>query len=333
MKIDRDFSFLYRNHKASALEQFRLTLSWNRPDIAQTCLHMKRSELTQAQLDVCMFEALVDNRVEYVKLLIENGVSIKNFLTFNRLQALYNACGSNSTLHLIAKDVIRGANHHHSPTRVYSLYDIGLIIEKLIGQGYRSSYTRRIIRHLCARQTVSERQNFNVCTDAEQKEQHSQNTNSNANIVSSDEAKKNSISDDPKFDFPYNELLVFAVLTKRHEMALFFWAHGEEALAKALIGCRLNKSLAREAQDDELDTDIADEFLTSAEDFQQRKWLSDWRTSGTSCLFRSGGTSRSVLSGRWRQCHSNSHVWTGELVELDVSRSVGHGVSSRFRRP
>jgi transient receptor potential cation channel subfamily M protein 3 len=210
-----------------------------------------------------MFEALVENRVEYVKLLIENGVSIKNFLTFNRLQALYNACGSNSTLHLIAKDVIRGVNHH-AQTRVYSLYEIGLIVEKLIGQGYRSSYTQRMIRHLCTRQTFSQRQNFNVYIDAEQREQNSQ---------LNEDVKKNSLSDDPKFDFPYNELLVFAVLTKRHEMALFFWAHGEEALAKALIGCRLNKGLAREAQDDELDTDIADEFMSNAEDFQQSKFL------------------------------------------------------------
>ncbi|UJR35885.1 hypothetical protein I4U23_028628 [Adineta vaga] len=257
---------LLRNHKASALEQFRLTLSWNRPDIAQTCLLTKRTELTQAHLDVCMFEALVDNRVEYVKLLIENGVSIKNFLTFNRLQALYNACGSNSTLHLIAKDVIRGVNHH-TQSRIYSLYEIGLIIEKLIGHGYRSSYTRRIIRHLCMRQTVSERQNFNVYVDAEQKEQHSQMNETNQ---VNDDVKRNSICDDPPFDFPYNELLVFAVLTKRHEMSLFFWAHGEEALAKALIACRLNKSLAREAQDDELETEIADDFLLYAEDFQQR---------------------------------------------------------------
>ncbi|CAF3942154.1 unnamed protein product, partial [Rotaria sp. Silwood1] len=256
---------LLRNHKTSALEQFRLTLSWNRPDIAQTCLLTKRLELTQAQLDVCMFEALVDNRVEYIKLLIENGVSIKNFLTFNRLQALYNACGSNTTLHFIAKDVIRSANHHVQ-TRVYSLYEVGLIIEKLIGHGYRSSYTRRNIRHLCARQPFSERQNFNVYIDAELKEQHAQMNNN----VLNDDMKKNSVCEDPKFDFPYNELLIFAVLTKRHEMALFFWAHGEEALAKALIACRLNKSLAREAQDDELDTEIADEFLSNAEDFQQR---------------------------------------------------------------
>jgi transient receptor potential cation channel subfamily M protein 3 len=241
-----------------------LTLSWNRPDIAQTCLLTTRAELTQAQLDVCMFEALVDNRVEYVKLLIKNGVSIKNFLTLNRLQALYNACGSNSTLHLIAKDVIRGV-YHHAQTRIYSLYEIGLIIEKLIGQGYRSSYTRRVIRHLCVRQPLSQRQNFNVNTDAEQKEQYSQLNNS----ILNEDLKKNSLADDPKFEFPYNELFVFAVLTKRHEMALFFWAHGEEALAKALIGCRLNKGLAREAQDDELDTEIADEFLSNAEDFQQ----------------------------------------------------------------
>ncbi|CAF4889409.1 unnamed protein product, partial [Rotaria socialis] len=31
---------------------------------------------------------------------------------------------------------------------------------------------------------------------------------------------------DDTFQFPYNELLIWAVLTKRHQMALFFWERG-----------------------------------------------------------------------------------------------------------
>jgi hypothetical protein len=35
-----------------------------------------------------------------------------------------------------------------------------------------------------------------------------------------------------EFKYPFNELLIWAVLTKRQDMALCLWQHGEEALAK-----------------------------------------------------------------------------------------------------
>ena len=37
------------------------------------------------------------------------------------------------------------------------------------------------------------------------------------------------------FKYPFNELMVWAVLMKRQRMAKFMWQHGEEALAKVLI--------------------------------------------------------------------------------------------------
>ncbi|KAF3815938.1 hypothetical protein GH733_016043 [Mirounga leonina] len=44
--------------------------------------------------------------------------------------------------------------------------------------------------------------------------------------------EEQNISDDPEstgFMYPYNDLLVWAVLMKRQKMAMFFWQHGEEA--------------------------------------------------------------------------------------------------------
>ena len=37
-----------------------------------------------------MHEALIHNRVDFVKLLLENGVSMQKFLTIGRLEELYN---------------------------------------------------------------------------------------------------------------------------------------------------------------------------------------------------------------------------------------------------
>jgi len=54
---------------------------------------------------------------------------------------------------------------------------------------------------------------------------------------------------------------------KRHKMAMFVCKRGEETLAKALFSTKINKSLAREAELDDLDSEIADDFKKYAEEF------------------------------------------------------------------
>jgi len=54
---------------------------------------------------------------------------------------------------------------------------------------------------------------------------------------------------------------------KRHQMALFVCRRGEETLAMALVAARLNKSLAREAELDDLDSDVSDEYKRYADEF------------------------------------------------------------------
>ncbi len=41
-------------------------------------------------LESAMMEALINDRVEFVKLLLENGVQMSKFLTIERLEELYN---------------------------------------------------------------------------------------------------------------------------------------------------------------------------------------------------------------------------------------------------
>lgn len=92
------------------------------------------------------------------------------------------------------------------------------------------------------------------------------------------------------FEFPFNELLVsgfrhnthpscctsdcsfqiWAVLTKRQQMALLMWTHGEEALAKSLVSCKLYKAMAHEAAEDDLDTEIYEELRSYAKEFESK---------------------------------------------------------------
>jgi hypothetical protein len=70
------------------------------------------------------------------------------------------------------------------------------------------------------------------------------------------------------FRYPFSDLLIWAVLTKRHDMAICMWQNGQEALAKALVTCRLYKSLAKEAAEDYLELEVCEELKKCAEEFR-----------------------------------------------------------------
>jgi hypothetical protein len=53
---------------------------------------------------------------------------------------------------------------------------------------------------------------------------------------------------DDTFTYPYNELLIWAVLTKRHQMALFFWERGRSLFTKSYSRAILSRcNLGEEA--------------------------------------------------------------------------------------
>ena len=46
--------------------------------------------LQEGSLEQAMMDALINDRVDFVKLLLENGVHMQSFLTIHRLEELYN---------------------------------------------------------------------------------------------------------------------------------------------------------------------------------------------------------------------------------------------------
>ncbi|XP_051502041.1 LOW QUALITY PROTEIN: transient receptor potential cation channel subfamily M member 1-like [Myxocyprinus asiaticus] len=78
--------------------------------------------------------------------------------------------------------------------------------------------------------------------------------------------------DDPevsRFQYPFHELMVWAVLMKRQKMALFLWQRGEEAMAKALVACKLYKAMAHESSRSELVDDISQDLDNNSKEFGQ----------------------------------------------------------------
>lgn len=81
---------LFKSQHLSPPEQLSLALTWNRVDIARTEIFVYGQEWPHGALDEAMMQALEHDRIDFVKLLLENGVSMRKFLTIPRLEELYN---------------------------------------------------------------------------------------------------------------------------------------------------------------------------------------------------------------------------------------------------
>uniref|UniRef100_UPI003AAB0598 transient receptor potential cation channel subfamily M member 1-like n=1 Tax=Centroberyx gerrardi TaxID=166262 RepID=UPI003AAB0598 len=218
-------------------------------------------------LEQAMMDALVLDRVDFVKLLIENGVNIHHFLTIPRLEELYNTrLGPTNTLHFVVRDVKKG---NLPPDYQITLIDIGLVLEFLMGGAYRCKYTRKSFRTLYNNLYGLKRPKALKLLGMEDDEPRPKGKGKK------NKKKEEEIDidvDDPevsRFQYPFHELMVWAVLMKRQKMALFLWQRGEEAMAKALVACKLYKAMAHESSQSELVDDIYQDLENNSKEFGQ----------------------------------------------------------------
>ncbi|XP_064356799.1 transient receptor potential cation channel subfamily M member 6-like isoform X1 [Dromaius novaehollandiae] len=291
---------LLKGTNMSASDQLDLALAWNRLDIAKKHILVYGQHWKVGALEQAMLDALVMDRVDFVKLLIEHGVNMHRFLTISRLEELYNTKQgpSNLLLHHLVRDVKQSTLPLDYKI---SLIDIGLVIEYLLGGAYRSSYTRKHFRilyndlyrkhkrvlssfsqslshhslhhsnHMGSRMGSAEHtlhsQFFRTAQPYKCKER------STAFHKSKKKSKEfiNFAEDYESFGFiyPYNDLLVWAVLMKRQKMAMFFWQHGEEAMVKAIVACKLYRAMAHEAKQSNMVDDTSEELKKYSKEFGQ----------------------------------------------------------------
>uniref|UniRef100_I3JXD6 non-specific serine/threonine protein kinase n=1 Tax=Oreochromis niloticus TaxID=8128 RepID=I3JXD6_ORENI len=259
--------------KASPSEQLSMTLAWDRADIAQKDVLVYGQHWQVGSLEQAMLDALVMDRVSFVKMLIDNGMTMSRFLTVDRLEELYNMAQGPTArfLHHLVED----AKQTSLPAGYrLSIIDMGLVIEYLIGGAYRSTYTRKQFRAAYSR--LHEKVNSSATFS---KLRHGLMPSSTRNRSLQDlhffrtaqpykHIDSNSLDDAPLLvPFNFNDLFVWAVLQQRQQMALFLWQHGEEALARATVACKLYRSMAFEARQSSLDDNIIERFKTYSLEF------------------------------------------------------------------
>ncbi|KAM9823037.1 transient receptor potential cation channel subfamily M member 6 isoform 1-T1 [Syngnathus typhle] len=282
---------ILKGTKASAAEQLSMTLAWDRADIAQKNVLVYGQHWQVGSLEQAMLDALMMDRVSFVKLLIDNGMTMSHFLTVDRLEELYNMpqVQTDQFLHHLVEDV-----KQTSLPLGYrlSIIDMGLVIEYLIGGAYRSTYTRKHFRTAYNRLQNKEGRRVSTSFLSEQKmgirsksqwsgspqdphffrtAQPYKRKDQNALRGTSEKAVWNpGLCEAPLvFSFNFNDVFVWAVLQQRQQMALFLWQHGEEALARAAVACKLYRSMAFKARQSSMDDHIAERFKAYSLEFGQ----------------------------------------------------------------
>jgi hypothetical protein len=77
--------------KKDVYENLKLAIEWNRIDIAKNEILSGDERFHHDELGKLLEIALVNNKPEFVKLIIDNRVNLDSFLTYGRLYYLYNS--------------------------------------------------------------------------------------------------------------------------------------------------------------------------------------------------------------------------------------------------
>uniref|UniRef100_A0A2R9AII9 Transient receptor potential cation channel subfamily M member 4 n=1 Tax=Pan paniscus TaxID=9597 RepID=A0A2R9AII9_PANPA len=213
--------------EASAyLDELRLAVAWNRVDIAQSELFRGDIQWRSFHLEASLMDALLNDRPEFVRLLISHGLSLGHFLTPMRLAQLYSAAPPNSLI----RNLLDQASHS-AGTKAPALKggaaelrppDVGHVLRMLLGK-------------MCAPRYPS----------GGAWDPHPGQGFGESMCLLSDKATSPLSLDAGLGQAPWSDLLLWALLLNRAQMAMYFWEMGSNAVSSALGACLLLRVMAR----------------------------------------------------------------------------------------
>ncbi|XP_068165086.1 transient receptor potential cation channel subfamily M member 5 isoform X2 [Antennarius striatus] len=246
------------------LDELKLAVAWNRVDIAKSDIFNGDVEWKACDLEEVMMDALINDKPDFVRLFVDNGVNLGEFLTYGRLQELYWAVSEKSLLHNLLlkkyeeKQMLLGAARtpgppgHHPPEPGdrkprFTLYEVAKVLKDFLHDSCKGFYqkipTVRTGPPLLLLPDWSEA----VSTKSVPLVVHAvlrvlQEKPAKGRLFHS---QKNVAELEQSCEHPWRDLFLWAVLQNRQQMANYFWAMGPEAVAAALAGCKILKEMAR----------------------------------------------------------------------------------------
>ncbi|NWU76305.1 TRPM5 protein, partial [Onychorhynchus coronatus] len=206
------------------LDELKLAVAWNRVDIAKSEIFNGDVEWKSCDLEEVMMDALVNDKPEFVKLFIDNGANIYEFLTYSRLQRLYCSISQKCLLYELLlkkhdenKLTLAGLtgqqeNEQKEICPLFTLSEVSRVLKDFLHDACKGFY--QDLRH--GGKKKSDKMRLPGPLDMNQKSEN-----------------------------PWRDLFVWAVLQNRHKMANYFWAMGQEGVASALAACKILKEMSR----------------------------------------------------------------------------------------
>ncbi|XP_013913599.1 PREDICTED: transient receptor potential cation channel subfamily M member 5 isoform X1 [Thamnophis sirtalis] len=208
------------------LDELKLAVAWNRVDIAKSEIFNGDVEWTSCDLEEVLMDALVNDKPEFVKLFIDNGANIYDFLTYGRLQSLYCNISPKSLLYMLLlkkheenRLTLAGMSgqHHKEVVDVcplFTLHEVSRVLKDFLHDACKGFY-------------------------------HDQKPGGKKKVDKTNARKFPTIFDmHQKSGNPWRDLFLWAVLQNRHEMAHLFWAMGPEGVAAALAACQIVREMS-----------------------------------------------------------------------------------------
>ncbi|KAJ1179039.1 hypothetical protein NDU88_004278 [Pleurodeles waltl] len=244
------------------LDELKLAVAWNRVDIAKSEIFNGDVEWKPCDLEEVLMDALVNDKPEFVKLFIDNGANMYDFLTYGRLQDLYSSVSQKSLLYELLlkkheehKPTIGGlCNQHKDSTGVqpvFTLYEVSRVLKDFLHDACKGFYHE---------------------IKPGGKQRHDK---MNKKRLS---GQKWILDMNQRSDNPWRDLFLWAVLQNRQKMATYFWTMGQEGVAAALAASKIVKEMVRletetetarsmkEAQYEHLALDLFSECYSNSED-------------------------------------------------------------------
>ncbi|XP_038639896.1 transient receptor potential cation channel subfamily M member 4-like [Scyliorhinus canicula] len=210
------------------LDELKLAVAWSRVDIANSQLFNGEILWKSGDLEDPMTAALVNNKPEFVKLFIDNGLNVAEYLSYQRLEELYSSVAGNSLLNTflqkkkVERRSLQGKDSMLAPDsprvdgshRSYTLLEVLKVLKDLMGDFCEPVYGQLF-------KPTGDRNNDLLLKPQELPYQMR------------------------KSPTPWTDLFIWAVLQSWNEMATYFWEMGGESVSSGLVACRILREMAR----------------------------------------------------------------------------------------
>ncbi|XP_021567214.1 transient receptor potential cation channel subfamily M member 2 isoform X2 [Carlito syrichta] len=231
--------------------QLKLAVAWNRVDIARSEIFTDEWQWKPTDLHPTMTAALISNKPEFVKLFLENGVRLKEFVTWDTLLYLYENLEPSCLFHcklqkVLAEEPERLACAPAAP-RV-QMHHVAQVLRELLGDFTQPLYPRP--RHSDRPRLLLPMPHIKL----------------NVQGVSLRSLYKRSSGHVTFTMDPVRDLLIWAVVQNRGELAGIIWAQSQDCIAAALACSKILKELSKEEED----TDSSEEMLALADEYEHR---------------------------------------------------------------